>query len=832
MNKISIFFFLISCIINAQSSVSWTNAPANLTFSPGQQIPMEITYSTPDLSYVCVWVREVDEFNSKVTEYGAFQTCPLNNTAPNSGVVNYNYTIPVNVPESSTLNPGHSYILIIYLLDNTPNTSANGSVDIIVSSNVLNSKVTATLNAKHTVGGFEQFDRSKFITIHANQTENGWNGSNFTPDLKDHFLNGYDVYMGRDTGGITWNLNQMPQEGTTGYASASEITRRGTNSRNSYALKTDLHPYEVRNNLVLAGQKHPFWTGEGQKLTGKGWYLANGTATGDYMGRYINAFHGGNGQPLPAFVEIINEPAYEHLGGPNDYEHSLQEVADFHNDVALAIKNHVPNIKVGGYTTAFPNFEKGDFQRWDNRWKLFMDVAGENMDFWSIHIYDFPSINGGKKLLRSGSNLEATFDMMEQYSQMKFNRVKPFVISEYGAQMHDYSKQQWSPYRDWLHLKAQNAQLMSFLDRPNTIASAINFIIVKAEWGYNDGIPYNHRLMRKENEPISYTGRWVYTDMVKFYQLWQNVNGTRIDTFSDDLDIQVEGYVDGNKVYLILNNLKFSDVNVDLNLVETQGGRISTLNKKHLYLNGSNVPTLLEASLDINTASVTLNAESTMILEYTFNNAVVINESNTETKYYATSYLQPIEANQEVSFTVNGVTKNHYGEAVLRIGTGRPHGLSLKPIITCNGTEISVPENWRGDDQLERERFFGTLEIPVPFDLIQANNTITVKFSDTGGHISTTTLQVYNFSSDIRNPTLGEVEIDKDNSIVIYPNPSTGIINLKGPVNFQEILIYSITGKLIKVSKANASIDISNLTNGIYFLKTNTGLSFKVLKIK
>ncbi|GAA4933784.1 hypothetical protein GCM10023314_02810 [Algibacter agarivorans] len=834
MKKITLIFLLASGFSFAQSMVTWTNAPTNLTFSPGQEIGMEITYSTPDLDYICVWVREVDAAEQTIAEYGAFMTCPLSgspsDTHPNNDVISYNYTIPANVPESNTLVAGHFYKLIIFLVDDGGG-SANGSVNIAVSSAVSNSQVTANLNAKHIVGSTETFDRSKFITIHANQTENEWNGTNFTADLKDHFLNGYDVYMGRDTGGITWNSNQVQEDPTrTGYANPAHMASLGLNRRNWYASQTNLHSYEVRNNLIVGAQKYPFWTGTGQEATNQGWSFANGTATGEYMGRYINEFHGNNGQPIPSYIEIINEPAYEHLGGPEDYSNSLQEIADFHNEVALAIKAQVPTALVGGYTTAFPNFEKGNFQRWNNRWKLFMDVAGNNMDFWSIHLYDFPSIGGGQKKLRSGSNVEATFDMMEQYSYMSFGQVKPFVISEYGAQMHDYSQQQWSPYRDWLHLKAQNAQLMSFLDRPNNIASAMNFLIVKAEWGYNNGIPYNHRLMRKENEPTSYTGQWIYTDMVKFYQLWSNVNGTRIDTFSDNLDIQVDGYVDGNKAYIILNNLNFNDEVIDLTLLETEGETISTLTKKHLYLDGGNLPVLLEESLATDTPAVTLNSESTMILEYTFNNSILIDESNTETKYYATTYLQPIVANQAVNFQVNSVSKNTFGEAVLRVGIGRQHGLSLHPIIEVNGTSVPVPNNWRGDNQLQRERFFGVLEIPVPFDLIQANNTISVAFGDSGGHISTLTLQIFNFSSDLRNLTLSVNDFQLASSIKVYPNPTSGIINFKGSINYKEITIYSITGIKVASLKVNDVIDISNLVNGLYFLQTDSGLNFKVLK--
>ncbi len=834
MKKIIYIFLLFSGLSFSQSSITWTNAPASpITFSPGESIEMNLSYTSPDVDYICVWIREVDAAGNKVSEYGAFSTCALSggdDTHANSDSIVYNYTIPANVPESSTLALGNYYSLIIFM-SNDGGGFANGSRDIVISTTTNKAKVTAILNAKHTVGGADTFRRDKFINIHASQTENEWNGDNFVSDLKDEFLNGYDVYMGRNTGGITWNLNQLNEDSSRpGYADPNSITSKGLNSRNSYANQTNLHQYEARNKLILAGQKYPFWTGAGQVATGKGWMLANATATGEYMGRYINAFHGGNGQPLPAFVEVINEPAYSHHGGPENYTNTLEDVANFHKDAAIAIKAQAANTKVGGYTTAFPNFEKGDFQRWNNRWKLFMDIAGDDMDFWSIHLYDFASINNGQKKLRSGSNVEATFDMMEQYSQMKFNKVKPFVISEYGAQMHDYQNQPWSPYRDWLHLKAQNAQLMSFLERPNTILSALNFLIVKAEWGYSNGYPYHHRLMRKENEPDSYTGQWVYTDMVKFYQLWKNVNGTRIDTKSDNLDVQVDGYVDGDKAYIILNNLNFVNEEVNLSLIELKGLTLNSIQKKHLFLNGNNVPEFLDESIPVNTSSVTLNAESTMILEYTFANQIVVDETNTETKHYATSYLKPISSNQAEVFQINGISKNSYGEALLRIGIGRQHGLSLQPIVKVNGTSINVPSNWRGDNQEKRERFFGALEIPVDFSLLQTNNTISVEFPDNGGHISTTTLQVFNFSSDLRSATLSVNDNSINKKTWIYPNPTKGVFHISDISNIKRVKIYNITGAEVKSFEATKSFDISDLPSGIYFLKADNGMVKKIIK--
>lgn len=158
--------------------------------------------------------------------------------------------------------------------------------------------------------------------------------------------------MGRNTGGITWHLNQVQEyPHRAGYANSSEDASRGLNNRNWYASQTNLHQFEARNNLIIAGQLHPFWTGTGQQTTAQGSVLVSLTASGEYMGRHINALHSGNGQPEPAWVETINEPAYESLGGPSNYTNNSQELTDFYNEAALALKIEVPNTFVGGYTT-------------------------------------------------------------------------------------------------------------------------------------------------------------------------------------------------------------------------------------------------------------------------------------------------------------------------------------------------------------------------------------------------------------------------------------------------------------------------------------------------
>ena len=61
-----------------------------------------------------------------------------------------------------------------------------------------------------------------------------------------------------------------------------------------------------------------------------------------------------------------------------------------------------------------------------------------------------------------------------------------------------------------------------------------------------------------------------------------------------------------------------------------------------------------------------------------------------------------------------------------------------------------------------------------------------------------------------------EFEISNSN---LYPNPTTGILNITN-IDFDKINIYDIAGKLVTHFESTTKIDLSNLSKGLYFVKT------------
>jgi len=58
----------------------------------------------------------------------------------------------------------------------------------------------------------------------------------------------------------------------------------------------------------------------------------------------------------------------------------------------------------------------------------------------------------------------------------------------------------------------------------------------------------------------------------------------------------------------------------------------------------------------------------------------------------------------------------------------------------------------------------------------------------------------------------------KQNMPILYPNPTTGILNI-GNENIDKIILFDINGKMISEIKPKSQIDLSIFTKGIYMIK-------------
>ncbi len=81
---------------------------------------------------------------------------------------------------------------------------------------------------------------------------------------------------------------------------------------------------------------------------------------------------------------------------------------------------------------------------------------------------------------------------------------------------------------------------------------------------------------------------------------------------------------------------------------------------------------------------------------------------------------------------------------------------------------------------------------------------------------------------------LNNPSFEQDNSIKIYPNPTSSIINIHSDFGINSIELYDVQGRILETlleTNTTTTLDISSKTSGIYFLKIKTEKGFKVEKI-
>lgn len=599
---------------------------------------------------------------------------------------------------------------------------------ILISSITYGQTVTIDRSTQRFLGTVSTLDRAKYFTLHSNSND---------ADVQT-FFNDYNVTKGRGFWGpYSYAKNQTGSVGTyPAYKGGSTAVRNV-----SRFISTE-HP----KNVVR-------WSAD--KVAGANWAV-------EYWKNFVD--DAGRAE----FFEPMNEP-FVHAGDPEfsaeqpDQALMRERMAEWFGEIGLKIDQspELANMKVVGYASAWPSMELWDFGHWNTRMKMFMDVAGQHMDAFSVHLYDGINVTGQDNR-RSGSNSEAILDLIETYSNIKWGTVKDHAITEYGGIESGYGSD-YSDIANAQSVKAINGILFNLLERENNMAISIPFITDKSTWhitAANNYQPYGAVLFKPSNIGQPNPTGWTYTPRIYFYELWRNVTGNRVDISTSDPDVQLQAFADGNKLYVALNNLDGANKTVNLNLV---GGtnQVTNVRIKTLKIYDNANPVFSDNTQTTAPSSITLIPQETAMLEYTFSSAASYTNAIRSTKYYATAYLQAISANTAIPFTFNGVTTGT-GKATLRMAISRKHNVSKAPVVKVNGTTVAVPTNWKGYDQANREDFFGTIEIPVDMSLIQANNTVTVTFPDNGGRVASMILQVEKYD----NPVAA-------NDSFVFTNPPT-----------------------------------------------------------
>lgn len=542
----------------------------------------------------------------------------------------------------------------------------------------------------------------------------------------------------------------------------------------------------------------------------------------------------------PAFYEPMNEPfvhARDFYPEP-DWTASAEarvrgEMARLFGEIGARIHNtpELANMKVLGYSSAYPSMEIKDFSHWESNQKMFMDVAGAHMDGFAIHLYDGINVTG-QHSRRSGSNSEAILDLVETYSYVKWDSVKPLAITEFGGIERGYPEG-YSDIKSAQTLRSINHLLFNLLERQDRLLISIPFITGKAEWHINEANnyqPYGATLWIPTNigVPLNQIEGWRYTARIYFYALWKDVTGDRILARSDHPDVQSQAFVENDQLFVALNNLDDHDQIVTLNFLR-ELPTPENIEMRSLKIHSGEDPEYIQLALQDGPAQIKLIPGETVILAYRFAEPLSFDNTIRAKRYYTKKHLQPIVAGEEMTFEFKEVVAGS-GYAYLRMGIGRKHDRSKQPEVKVNGRTIYTPDNWAGYDQADRDDFFGMIEIPFPPQYLKTNNTVTVKFPDSGGRLSSLILEVEKYDRAVEQVTPTR-EQDRSEIRSIYPNPFRDRLHLELPEEERgkaKILLFDSLGRQVWSQAQHQTgtwllLPPGNLPSGLYHLQVNTG---------
>ncbi len=555
----------------------------------------------------------------------------------------------------------------------------------------------------------------------------------------------------------------------------------------------------------------------------------------------------------PEIFEPMNEP-FVHADDDvftaeqPDSEKMRERMAEWFGAIGKKIHAtpELANMKVIGYSSAWPSVELWDFGHWDTRMKMFMDIAGEDMDGFATHLYDGVNVTGQNNR-RSGSNAAAILDLIENYSYIKWKEVKPHAITEYGAIESGYDPG-FNPAKSIQSVKSINHMLFDLLEREDRMMISIPFITGKAIWHINEANDYQYytpSLWRPTKvTPTADPNKpkiegWQYTPRIHFYHQWKDVKGKRVFVYSHHPDIQAQAFVASNQLYLALSNLDDNNKSLSLDFVNSLDG-LQSLRVKALKVYAREDPVYTDEISTSAPSTVTLIGGETVVMEYTFDKDIDFNNQIRTANYYTENYLEDILSNREILYSFKGVDIGS-SIAKLKMSIGRTHDRSKRPLIKINGTPIHVPGNWKGYDQANRDEFFGTIDIPFSGKLLKEDNTVSITFPDRGGKISSLILSVDKFEMPepdlelIAEAVLGVAE-EKSMEVTAFPNPSRSQISIQSKYQIKDILLLDTMGRSLwrkdNVRATTFTINMDNLVHGkVYFIQLGTTKGYFMEKI-
>ncbi len=514
------------------------------------------------------------------------------------------------------------------------------------------------------------------------------------------------------------------------------------------------------------------------------------------------------------FIELVNEPNAHY-----DSNFNNQDMIDFHIEVINEVKQSFPNQKMGGPSFCCADFASNDFDRWFNELKPFIDQAGPVVDFVSFHPYDRYTVKSNgtwqRDFSKGAGHMAAIMDMIEGYSLQTLGTIKPFAITEYGSwnrtEMANGSygsytreQQQWDLTRDI------REKLFVFMDRPDRILTSTPFVSPK-HWQNGTPTPAEGDNVFWEQDA---SGVWHETIIAGMSRMYANVKGRYVGIDVDNPDLQAHAFRSGNEVYVMLNNLRTSTQNLNLQALVGSLGSVTSASLDRIQMIGG-TPVFTD-DLDVTGSwqNLSLTAEEGAVLTLTLSGPQLYDIAYDEVTFYANTFAEGLNiVTGDSTVTPLIVDLEDAVSARLRIGYQR-FGAPEAFDVIINGNVLSVPAGaWAQDDN---DWNLVSREIEVPLNILNDGaNFFQVDFAGGGGRLSGAALVVTKTIGDFNNSGVfdpNDVSLLAANQGATTPGSRYDLVE-DGVVDFNDIqhLIEVLRGTIIEDLDLDGFIGIADL---------------------
>ena len=436
----------------------------------------------------------------------------------------------------------------------------------------------------------------------------------------------------------------------------------------------------------------------------------------------------------PAYYEPINEPHWSFYGD--------QHLADWHLSVAKAVHAKMAGVKVGGLCMSVAYMYR-DRYRVFGSFKKFIDNTGCRLDFYSFHVYDYVYWKDGEfhGRITSGLPLEGVLDLVPNYTQNAYGKEVEIVVSEHGGYVtgkkglgadetaETIAKQhfpgsgfEWELKKrsilEQVHVSTIVANTLTFMDHPHTVKKAVPFILLNS-FGWD---PKYYAVLYVPDQ-FKNNKKWIPTQQMNFYRFFKGLKGRRVKAICSDPDIQTRAFVDGDKLYVVLNNLSGKREALSVNMPTAKTKSIRRMGR-----NGDFTPYLREELL-ASARNIEIEGHEAILLAADYRKPILAARTVDETPCYGDKVNVALDDWTVFDVAVPNVSNVEY--AVLRIGVSRAAGSDKRINVKFNGRQLYVPLETCHNRLDDGERDYASCKmIQVDAKMVRMKNTVAISFAD------------------------------------------------------------------------------------------------------